>query len=69
MGHVFIEGRGFALPDARYNIEFISHVLDKNHTIELNLIPKGYFSELETKMKLHLPWNLSQSIMIEHKND
>ena len=65
-GEVYIEGRGFALPDADFLIEFSSAGPGEMQTVSVRVIPEGYFAELETRMVLRLPGKLFDSTRIEN---
>ena len=63
---VFIEGHGFALPDADFLVEFSSAGPGEMQTVSVRVIPEGYFAELETRMVLRLPGMLFDSTRIEN---
>ena len=65
-GEVYIEGRGFALPDADFLVEFSSVGPGEMQTVSVRVIPEGYFAELETRMVLRLPGKLFDSTRIEN---
>ena len=59
---IHLEGRGFALPDTNFRVDFSLPKSGDIPVIRLELKRNGYFSELETRVKLKLPENLINSI-------
>ena len=59
---IHLEGRGFALPDTNFRVDFSLPKSGDIPVIRLELKQNGYFAELETRVKLKLPENLINSI-------
>ena len=59
---IHLEGRGFALPDTNFWVDFSLPKSGDIPVIRLELKQNGYFAELETRVKLKLPENLINSI-------
>ena len=59
---IHLEGRGFALPDTNFRVDFSLPKSGDIPVIRLELKENGYFAELETRVKLKLPENLIKSI-------
>ena len=59
---IHIEGRGFALQDTNFRVDFSLPKSGDIPIIRLELKRNGYFAELETRVKLKLAENLINSI-------
>ena len=59
---IHLEGRGFALPDTNFRVDFSLPTSVDIQVIRIELKRNAYFAELETRVKLKLPENLIKSI-------
>ena len=58
VGELYVQGRGYALPDAEFSVTLISRENQETLRLELALEPRGFFAELTTHAKFLLPMEL-----------